>query len=137
MKGNRVKVIRRYSEALKHNVVEEVESCRLTVREAQESYDIPSGRTISRWVRQYGKAVLPTRIVRVIMKDEAQRMEALEKLNSSLQVENAMMRAQYEIMIEQRGEEIKKKLSTKRLKEFEARHKALLSLWKRSAVTLK
>lgn len=42
------------------------------------------------------------------MKDEAQRMVELEKIASSLQVENAIMRAQYEIAMERRGEEIKK-----------------------------
>jgi transposase-like protein len=136
MRGKQVKVIRRYSEALKHKVVEEVESCRLTVREAQEYYDIPFGRTISRWVRQYGKEVLPTRMVRVIMNDEAHRMVELEKLTAKLQVENAMMRAQYEIALEEHGEYIKKKLSTKQLKEFEARHKALVLLWNRSASAL-
>jgi len=137
MKRGRVKIIRRYSEALKREVVEGVEGCRLTIREAQEFYDIACGRTIFRWVRRYGKDVIPTRVVRVIMKDEAQRIAELEKIASSLQVENAVMRAQYEIALEQRGEEIKKKLSTKQLREFEARHKLLQSLWSRSAVTLK
>lgn len=135
--GKGIKIIRRYSEALKQEIVQEVENCKLTLREAQEYYDIPHKRTISRWVRRYGKDVLPTRVVRVIMKDEAQRMAELEKLNSSLQIENAIMRAQYELALEERGEAIKKKLSTKQLKEFEARHKLLLSLWSRSAGTLK
>lgn len=137
MKSRRVKVIRRYSEALKHSVVEEVEGCQLTVREAQEKYDVPHGRTITRWVRMYGKEILPTRVVKVIMKEEAKRIEELEKLVLSLQIDNALMRAQYEIALEERGEEIKKKLTTRQLKEFEARHRELVLRWNRSAATLK
>lgn len=137
MREKRGKIIRRYSEALKRSVVEEIESCTLTVREAREYYNVPSNKTITRWVRQYGKEVLPTRMVKVLMKEEADQIEELKQSVSELRIENAVMRAQYEIILEKRGEEIKKKLSTKRLQEFESRHAMLQALWRTSADTSK
>ena len=79
--------IRRYSEALKIELVKELESGRLTVKEAMEHYDIRWSRTINRWSRKYGRETKKTRVVRVIMKDEQVRIRSLEKALADKELE--------------------------------------------------
>ncbi len=63
------KKVRQYSAALKMEVVKELDSGQLSVKEAMEFYNIPWRRTINRWQRKYGKDQREIRIVRVIMKN--------------------------------------------------------------------
>ena len=69
-----VKVINRYSEALKLRIVEEIENGQLTTREAMELYGIKHRRTVTGWVRQHGNHVRPTQVVRIMMKSEKERI---------------------------------------------------------------
>lgn len=117
--GSSMRVVRRYSEALKRQVVEEVESGRLRVKEAMEYYDIPWRRTIDRWRQRYGNNRRGTKIVRIVMKDEQERIRELEKLVSDLELKNRVREAQLEIWEERYGDDLKKKLNTKELEEYE------------------
>ena len=122
-------VVRRYSESLKRQVVLEVEEGRLTTKEAMEWYDVPWRRTIDRWREKYGKSKRKTKIVRIFMKSEQERVRELEKLVADLQIQNRLKTAQIEIWEEEKGEEsLKKRLSTEQLKEYEERKKLLASL---------
>ncbi|MCB0334375.1 MAG: transposase [Bdellovibrionales bacterium] len=122
-------VVRRYGEWLKRQVVEDIERGCLTVKEAMEWYDVPWRRTIDRWRQQYGKNSKTTRVVRIFMKSEQERIRELEKLVADLEIENRVKSAQLEI-IEEWGleEDIKKKLNTQQLKEYEERKKRIKSL---------
>lgn len=111
--------VRRYSEALKIELVKELDSGRLSVKEAMEYYDIGWSRTISRWRRQYGKDVKKTRVVRVIMKNEQERIRALEKLLSDKELELIAMRALAQVYEEDYGEDLKKRLPSERLAKLE------------------
>lgn len=121
-------IVRRYSEGMKRQVVEEVESGRLNVKEALEYYDIPWRRTLDRWRRQYGNSKRGTKIVRIVMKDEKERIRELEKLVADLELRNRVQQAELELWEEEHGDSLKKKLTTERYKEYEklkARRKSL------------
>lgn len=123
------RVVRRYSEALKRQVVEDIEKGSLSTKEAMEWYDVPWRRTIDRWREHYGKNKGRTKVVRIFMKSEQERIRELEKLVSDLTIENRVRKAQLEIAEEHIGvENLKKRLSTQQLKEYEERKKQLESL---------
>jgi transposase-like protein len=75
----------RYSSAFKRKVVNEIEHGKLTVAEAKRLYDITGNTTIRRWLKSFGKHDLPTRVVRIEMKDEADKVKAQEKKIRELQ----------------------------------------------------
>lgn len=118
-KREEVLEIRRYSEALKIELVKELESGRLTVKEAMEYYDIECRRTIYRWSKKYGRAPKKTRIVRVIMKDEQERIRCLEKALADKELELLATRSLLQVYEEDYGESIKKKRSSEQLAKLE------------------
>jgi transposase-like protein len=111
--------IRRYSEALKMSVVSEIESGRLNVREAMRFYDITWRKTINRWQQKYGKDRKKTRVVRVVMKSEHERIQALEKALADKELELLASRTVASLYEEVYGEDVKKKLSPARLAKLE------------------
>jgi len=121
-----VKIITRYSEALKRKVAEEVESGNVTVREAVLHYGVGNRRTVQRWVWKYGKQRHETKIVRVVMKNEQERIRELERLVADLTLRNEINETQLEIYAEL-VPDFKKKLNSKQLKDFEERERKLKS----------
>ena len=122
-KGDKKRVevieVRRYSEALKIELVKELDSGRLTVKEAMEYCDITWSRTISRWRRKYGKETKNTRIVRVIMKDEQARIRSLEKALADKELELLALRSLVQVYEEDYGESIKKKRTSEQSAKLE------------------
>ena len=118
-RGEPYKEVRQYSEALKMEVVKELDSGNLRIREAMEFYDIPWSRTIYRWLKKYGKDRRETRIVRVIMKSEQERIRTLEKALADKEIELMVLRALNQVYEEDYGEDLKKKLSPERLANLE------------------
>ena len=116
IKTEDVKIVTRYSEALKRKIVEEVSLGVLTAREAKELYGISSTRTINRWIQVQGKQ--STKIVRVMMKSEKERIRELEQAVADLEIRDMVRAAQLE-SYQRHVPDLKKKLSTKELKEFE------------------
>ena len=113
------KIIRRYSESLRQQVVSEVENGMLTVGEAKEHYDIRAVSTIKNWLKTRGKRQRATQIVRVEMKDEAKRIRELEKTVADLSLKNLALESLIEAANERLGEDLKKKIGTEPLKSFE------------------
>lgn len=115
----------RYSQAFKRKVVEELENGRLSSqREARQRYGIGGAGTIPRWLRQYGRNDLVSRVVRVeSMKERDQikelkhRVKVLEKALADAKAGEVLNQAYYEIVCEQMGvedpERLKKKLDGK------------------------
>lgn len=68
----------RYSISFRQKVVKEIEEDGLKVREVARRYGIKGGATIQRWIRQFGKNHLLSKIVRVEMKGEKDRVKELE-----------------------------------------------------------
>ena len=128
------RLIRRYSESLKRKVVEEISSGALSIREAMIHYDVPYQRTINRWQQKYGERRLRTRIVRIEMKSDAEKIRELEKALAELTIDNRMKGALLEAY-QELVPDFKKKLNAEQLKEFEEKEAALkrLRLSKRAA----
>ena len=107
-----VVVVKRFSEALKMKVVSEVESGRLTVREAQEEYGISAKNSIYNWQRRYGKHKQQTKIVRVLMKDEREKIRELERALADAVLLNRLYEARWQLEEEDAGgkEGLKKNL---------------------------
>lgn len=118
------KLVRRYSEGLKRHVAEEVETGRMTSREAVKVYGVSHCRTVNRWVHQYGKLSYRTRIIRIGMKSEAERIRELEAALAEMLLEKRLVEAHLE-EYEKAVPDLKKKLSTKQLKKFEENEEKL------------
>lgn len=118
-------VTKKYSSPFKQKVVYEIESGKLSINEAMKIYDIGGAQTISRWMVQLGKHHLLSKVVRIEMKDEKDkvkelqdRVRKLEKLLADKELDNLMNEAFLELMAEDTGidlEEFKKKADKERL----------------------
>lgn len=111
--------LKRYSIAFRQKVVSEIESGKFTISEVKRLYDITGGTTIHRWIRQLGKSHLINNIVRIGMKNEHDKLKALEREKRDL--ESALAQAHLKIILlestvkvleEQRGSAVKKKNDT-------------------------
>lgn len=129
-----VKVVRRYSEALKRQVVLEYESGESTGRELVEQYAIGCPRTITRWCRRYGQYHRATKIVRVMMKSEQERIRELERTVADLTLENRVLQVQLQLWEEEGDKGLKKKLSTEQLKKLESLKAKLAAIQSGSSV---
>ena len=85
----------RYNTAFKHKVVKEIEQGNYTILQASRVYDI-SRRTLYVWIEGLGKDHLINRIVRVEMRNESDRIKALEKEKQAL--ETALAQAHLKII---------------------------------------
>lgn len=93
------KIVLRYSEAFKRKVVEEIENGRLTQAEAKRKYGLSNQTTIRRWLKQFGKKHLLSRIVRIEMPDEKQPQEIIKQLQAEKQqLESALAKTQLKLI---------------------------------------
>lgn len=90
------KSVIRYSAAFKQKVVSEIESGELTIAGAQKIYDIRGGQTIQLWLKKYGRNHLLNKVVRIEMKDEKDRIKALEREKKAL--ESALAQTQLKLI---------------------------------------
>jgi transposase-like protein len=124
-KKQEVREIRRFSAALKRKVVEEVVSGGLTAREAARLYGVSSARVVNRWVfKQEGRQ---TKIVRVMMKSEAERIRELEEALADERLARRVLAAQLE-SYQRYVPDLKKRLNTKELKKFEENQRKIEQL---------
>ena len=124
------KVVLRYSTAFKLKVVEQIERGELTVAEARRIYDIRGGQTIQTWLTKHGKSHLLSRVVRVQMKDEKDRIKQLEaekkRLESALaqaHVKNLFLEEVITLAKEEFDIDIKKKYGTEPSGDLPSRKK--------------
>ena len=117
------RVIKRYSENFKLKVLSEIESGRLTKREACRVYGMSHG-SIRKWIKKYSKFELLNQRVRIETMDELDRIKALEEENRKLKqimadkdVKLLVSDAMLEVLRKQMGfssiEELKKKYGDK------------------------
>ena len=106
----------RYSLAFQQKVVREIESGELSIEDARRLYDIRGCETIQKWIRKFGKNHLLSKVVRIEMKDEKDRVKELEKrirqLESALadeHIKNAVLESLVEIARDKYGIDLKKK----------------------------
>lgn len=72
------RTVLRYSISFKQKVVSEIEEEGLNISEASHRYGIKGGQTIQNWLRKFGKNHLISKLVRVEMKGEKDRVKELE-----------------------------------------------------------
>ena len=82
----RDRVVYRYSECFRREVVEGLESGRFATAEAARvHYGIRGMGTISKWLKRFGKNHLQAKVVRVEKPDEADRIRELQKQIAKLE----------------------------------------------------
>lgn len=86
----------RYSPAFKRKIVEEIESGKFTVGEVRRIYDIKGSDTIERWLKKFGREHLLSRVIRVEMRDEKDKLKELERQKREL--ESALAQAHLKIL---------------------------------------
>jgi transposase len=96
MSGSKPNIINRYSLAFRQKVVSEIERGELTVAQAQKVYDIHGGHTIQNWIKKFGKNHLLSKVVRIEMKDETDKIKELERQKREL--ESALAQAHLKII---------------------------------------
>jgi transposase len=118
------KVVIRYSEAFKHQVIKEVEEGHCSCAQAHKKYGIKGAGTIQYWMKRMGKLESLPKVIRVEKPDEKVKIKDLERqiqeLKNTLaetQVRYIIAESRFEVVCEEQGldpEEVKKKLDTKR-----------------------
>ncbi len=74
----------RYSLAFKQKVITEIEDGIYNISEASRVYKV-STKSIYKWLKEFGKDHLINRIVRIEMRDEADRIKELEREKQKLE----------------------------------------------------
>jgi len=119
-KQNRQKARIRYSRAFKQKVVSEIESGKLNQNQAKEMYGIKGGSTINCWIKEMGKTHLLSKVIRIELSDEPNKMKELKEYTR--QLEKALAEAHLkicayesyiEVAEEELGHDIKKKYELK------------------------
>jgi transposase-like protein len=112
------RVLRRYSEAFKRSVVAEVESGRYTVLEAARVHQV-NFTSVYKWLKELGSPDTQTRIVRIEMPNERDRIKELEKEKRALESALAqahmkiiLLESTVEVLEEKAGMRVKKKTDT-------------------------
>lgn len=117
---------RDYTMAFKLSVVEQVERGDLTYKQAQDRYGIQGCSTVLVWLRKHGKFDWsPKEAPPVIKQNEtpAQTIKRLEKELEEERLRSLLLNEMVDVMDEQYGTDIKKKLSSIGLKGFKRRNK--------------
>ena len=122
--NSKKKVTIRYSEAFKHQVINEVEAG-VTCEQVRKKYGIGGINTIQYWMKRLGKLESLPIIIRVEKPDEKAKLKDLERqikeLKNALaetQVRCVIAESRFEIVCEDQGldpEAVKKKLDEERL----------------------
>ena len=80
------RIVVRYSECFKREVVEALEAGRFeSVQAAQVHFGIKGNGTVAKWLRRFGRNHLQAKVVRVEKPDERDRIKALQKQVAQLQ----------------------------------------------------
>ena len=124
------RVIKRYSEAFKRSVVAEVESGRYTVLEAAAVHQV-NFTSIYAWLRQLGAPESQTRVMRIQMPTERDRIKELEQEKRALEsalaqahLKIVMLESTLEVLEEKTGVTVKKKTDTPSSSEPAAKESA-------------
>lgn len=109
----------RYSEAFKHQVLQEIETGALNFTTARDKYGIRGGQTIQSWAKKYRSFDVLPKIIRVENPNEKDQIKALKEQIKQLKhaladvtLDRVIAESTLEVICEQRGldvEEVKKK----------------------------
>ena len=91
------KIVIRYSEAFKHQIVKEIEEGGLALEEVRVKYGIKGYSTIQGWIKRIGKLGALPKIVRVETPDEKSQIKELERQVQELK--NSLAETQVRFLI--------------------------------------
>lgn len=118
------KPVNRYSIAFKLRVVDDVESGLLNAEEARRLYGIGGRNTVHEWIAQYGKNIRIGKKVYIMTQKEENELLRLKRENNYLKkcLENALVKeltleSLIEVVQEEYGVDLKKKINSKLLDE--------------------
>lgn len=100
--------IRRYSEEMKVKIVEEIESGKLSRAEACRAYSVKPG-TLGGWLEMHGRVSKP-RIVEVVMSDQKDKIEELQKALAEAHLKNRVYEELIKIAKEEHNIDLKKSI---------------------------
>jgi transposase-like protein len=108
------RIILRYSECFKRQVVADLESGRFaSVRQVRAHYQITGSTTVNTWLTRYGKSHLMAKVVRVEKPNEADQVLELKRQVASLQralgqtqAENLLHAEYLKLACQRLGEEV-------------------------------
>lgn len=108
------RITRRYSQAFKRQVVQEIESGRFaSIQAAGVHHGIAGATTVRDWVRQFGKNHLLAKVVRVeqvgeadVMSDLRRQIERLQKALGQTQAQNLLNAEYLKLACGRMGEEV-------------------------------
>lgn len=113
------KIIIRYSEAFKQQIIQEIESGSLTIAQVRRKYGITGGSTVTGWVKKFGRFGAIPKIIRVEKPNERDQIQTLkaeiQRLKQAIAdevLDRKIAESTLEVICEQRGldiEEVKKK----------------------------
>jgi transposase-like protein len=115
MSKNEPIILKRYSEALKLRVVRSIENGEQSQAEAARECGCSKG-CINHWMRKYGTTRKHSRIVRIAMKDEKERIRELESALAQAHMKLEVYDKMLEFACEEEGLEIKKNTATGELR---------------------
>ncbi len=108
--------VKRYSQALKHQVVREYEAGQ-SVYELNRKYGISGSGTVRRWVKQYGREGYRSEVVMIQtvedqqeVQEMKQRLKELEEALADSVLENRMLRKTLEVAERETGLDLKKNI---------------------------
>ena len=78
------RIIKRYSNAFKLQVVRQIEQGQLSIAQAQRRYDIGGRSTIPRWLKDLGKNHHTCKIMRIETPDDVDRLKTLQHQRQEL-----------------------------------------------------
>jgi len=115
------KTVIRYSISFKQKVVREIEQEGLSISTASRRYGIKGGETIQKWIRKFGKNHLLSKIVRIEMQGEKDRVKELEAEIKQLKLaladstmENHVLNTVIKLVDEHYQTDVKKNLGQQR-----------------------
>ncbi len=90
------RIIKRYSNAFKLQVVRQIEQGQLSIAQAERRYDIGGSSTIPRWLKDLGKNHHTCKIMRIETPDEVDQLKTLQHQRQEL--ESALAQAHLKIL---------------------------------------
>lgn len=111
-KDKEVKILKTYSESVKIKAVSDIEEGVMTQAEAARHYGCTKG-AIYFWMQKYGKSRVKTKIVRVNMKSEEDKIRELESSLAKAHMKLELYEKMMEFAKRDHGIEVKKNTSTK------------------------
>ncbi len=86
------RIIKRYSNAFKLQVVRQIEQGQLSIAQAERRYDIGGSSTIPRWLKDLGKNHHTCKIMRIETPDEVDQLKTLQHQRQELESAQAHLK---------------------------------------------